>query len=506
LVFNAINAVTGRYLLDPRQAKDLADLARGVPVAEPRQLQELKYWNQRSTQATLGPVQGIDPFNPAETGWAIVFPADSDSTAIRDALKPLLDLRRSQASAKKEKYYQEFGAEWGYRPGESKQDFLARLGAGPGPADPENVPYYLLLVGDPEAIPFRFQYQLDVQYAVGRLWFGDPDGRPDLPAFAGYARSVVAAESGGQVALPRKAVLFGPRNTNDRATALSADDLVKPLADDLKGSTGKAAGWDVQAILADEATKARLGSVLGGPGTPTLLFTASHGLGFPAGHPRQYAEQGALVCQDWPGPDELDGELPASQYFSAADVDDSASLLGLITFHFACYGAGTPQMDDFAHSRRGSTQDTIAPHAFLAGLPRRLLGHPRGGALAVIGHVERAWGYSFRWARAGRQLQTFSSTLRTLMSGAPVGWATEFLNQRYAELSSDLSTELEEIRWGRQSDDLALAGMWTANSDARSFVILGDPAVRLPLAADGGRPRPALDPVVLAPTPMDPAG
>ncbi|HLE51582.1 MAG TPA: hypothetical protein VI755_05945, partial [Anaerolineales bacterium] len=282
-------------------------------------------------------------------------------------------------------------------------------------------------------------------------------------------------------ALPPKAVFFGVENPDDRATQLSANLLVQPLAD-LFAADRPHSGWEIQSIRGEGATKAALSECIMAHDSPALIFSASHGMGFPNADPRQLPHQGALLCQDWPGPTAWSGPIPEEHYYSADDIASDAHLLGKLSFHFACYGAGTPQMDDFTHQYFREPA-LIAPHAFLAHLPQRLLSHPKGGMLAVVGHVERAWGFSFNWREAGSQLAVFESTLKRLMAGQPVGLAMEYFNERYAELSTMLTEELQGAQFGKQINVYELASAWTANNDARSYVVIGDPAVRLRVTA-----------------------
>jgi hypothetical protein len=452
VIFNGVDGRSGQYLFPPMSAAEIVESLQKMP---------------RSRERALAP--GLDPKDLAVTGWGVVF-HEQESPEIRKALAPLLEHRKGQASLNYEHLYQEFWGEAGYHDGESKEDFLAKHDAVTGAVNPDRMPYYLLLVGGPERIPFHFQHQLDVQYAVGRIAFDTPE------EYARYARNVVQAEAEGPVC-NRRLALFGVSNPDDYATNLSADRLVRPLAKRLEtpASWQRARDWQVSSFVAEEATKERLGRLLGGEEAPALLFTASHGMGFPNGDPLQRAHQGSLLCQDWPGPKQWRGSVPPDLYFSGDDVNGDARLHGLVTFHFACHGVGTPATDEFAISN-GTSPRTLAPSPFVARLPQRLLA---SGALAVIGHVERTWAYSFLGKLSLSQLDAFEWALRMMMDGCPVGYAMEWFNQWYGELSTDLTLAVQKIGYGEKLSDEDLAGLWTANNDARNYAVTGDPAVRV---------------------------
>ena len=459
-VFNGIEGRSGQYLFPPMSAAEIVERLRTMP------------W---SSEKAVAP--GIDPKELSATGWGVIF-HEHASPEVREALRPLLDHRKAEAGRELEHFYQEFTGENGYQAGESKEKFLGKHDAVTGGVDPDRMPYYLLLVGGPEEIPFHFQHQLDVQYAVGRISFDTPE------EYARYAQSVVDAETKG-AGRARRLALFGVCNPDDPATGLSAGRLVRPLAERLVEPKKWQAvrDWEVRSSVAQEATKARLGQFLSGEENPAILFTASHGMGFPHGDDLQRDHQGALLCQDWPGPKEWSGPVPTDFYFSGDDVNGDVRVHGLIAFHFACHGAGTPEKDEFAmRSEFGSLPRALAPQPFVARLPQRLLAHPGGGALAVIGHVERTWAYSFLGQRSLSQLDAFDWALRLLMDGFPVGYAMEYFNQRYGELAADLTLALQKIGYGEWFSDDELAGLWTANNDARNYAVLGDPAVRVKVA------------------------
>lgn len=501
LAFNGLNPATGEYLVSPLPVETLRDRLAGVELNDLVNQESLVVLeSQAGEKLPLPP--GTDPQALDQMGWALIFPAElraEQVDAILEALSELVGLRRGQAGDRF-RVYRGTGDRPGIEPGESAVNFLLRLGGQPGSPDLDILPYYLLLIAPPHQVSFQFQHELSLQRAVGRLWF------ENLEAYASYARGVVRSEATPtSIHRPRSSVFFSPSNPKDRPTALSAARLVDPLQTYLeKNLAGK--GWQFEKVVPADATRSRLHSLLHTRPTPSLLFSASHGLGLPSNDPNQALLQGALVCQDWPGP--LSGPIERSMVLAGEDLEPGADLTGLIAFFFACFSAGTPEWDEFAGAR-GAERGLLAPIPFLSNLPVRMLGQPGGAALAVIGHVERACGYSYYWNRkyssAGIQQpnrpgnpanrvqpagepRTFQYALHELLLGSRVGYAFGHLTQRYAELATLLAAELAELRFNPQYDAEKIALHWIGAHDARGYAILGDPAVRLSLRAVGDLP------------------
>ena len=471
IVFNGIDATTGEYLVPPMQLDEIASIARGEKPKKDILTWLATVWHKIRTPY-MGLPLGVEPSDVAQAGWAIVFLKDEDP-AVKAALQPLIDHRTAQIHNEKIVKVLEF------HPDEQWEQWLGRHFVAPGTVEPTKIPFYLLLVGDPRKIPFEFGHLLDVEYCVGRLHF-------DTPAeYHTYATSVIEYETSNAIPNQREAVFFAPRHAFDPATKMSADHLVNPLADglfaseDLDKKTGVAQRWgyNTRKIWGEKATKAAFNEIIrskNGSAPPAFLFTASHGMGFPRGHVSQKLGQGALLCQDWPG----FGSINPDHYFSAADIPAESHVQGMVIFHFACYAGGTPERDLFFHTP-GQPPPKIAEQPFLAALPKAWLTHPAGGALAVIGHVERAWGYSIITPDAGAQIQTFENAIGRILVGQPLGYALKDFHERYAVLSTGLSALIQKAGWGENIDQATLAARWIERNDAEGYILIGDPAVAL---------------------------
>ncbi len=445
LHFNGMDGETGDYLLRPRGVDEfgvLLERSKLQPRGAAKRVKRL-----------------LDARDLAAAGWGVIW-GPNVGPEIHEALKPLLDHRRSQATRSKERRFKELD----YLPGESPLDFLRRHGLGLDLVDPDKLPYYLLHVADPTDIPFDFQFELGLQHAVGRL---DLDTAAD---YAAYTQHVVSAETDDPIHTPT-AAFFGVEHPGDALTRLTVDKLVKPLE---KRIADQRPDWRVATLLRHAADKANLARMLDGANSaPNVLFTCSHGVRFSPKNTRQPSQQGALLCADWPGMAawEKGKAIPESYLFAAQDIPSDAKLGSLIAFNFACYSAGTPRLDPYAKK----DPRVAAEQPFVSSLPKRLL---RQGALAVIGHVDVAFEHSFLWAE-NSQLEVFVSTLGAIMAGEPIGFALDFFNERFALVSAHL---LRAISMRSQGDDLERYKLWTIYHDTRHFMMLGDPATRLNVA------------------------
>jgi hypothetical protein len=470
-----INALTGAAT-PPLQLADLEANLKDLPGA-----------TQRIANSThLGTDYSVDdPNDLTQAGWGIIFASDADP-AIKTQLQPLIDLRSRQVQDPKLFGIFDGPTNGGVLPGQTADSWAQQRGVSlTAPVDPYQggVPFYLLIVGSPDRIPFEFQALLKMQWAVGRLAFDD------IEDYGRYAQAVVQYEDPTFRPFQRKnAAVWVTRNYGDIATAMLSGAVCQDFLS-TTNALGSRPGFNLDAFPNEKATKAQLAEILRGNlpgGAPAVFFTGSHGCdytGSDAATQRRY--QGALVTQEWiPG-----AQTGSTNQFSGEDVPTDARLQGAIAFLFACYSGGCPTTDSYYRKPDGSPI-SLGPAPMIASLPQALL---RSGALAVIGHVDLAFPYAFQDVNGTPQMQAVRTPLELLLRGKRAGLAADSLSILWSSLSAQLGLALGANPAPVGAAPTAPAGstppaaatspaiprLTVARDDARNYILLGDPAVRL---------------------------
>lgn len=463
--FNGIDGVTGQ-VHPPIPLQNLVPLITGEQ-AEPAAVKRL-YRAVRAKRLLVTELHtAIDKIE--KVGWGILYHAAEDP-AVLTALRPLIEHRAGQIGNPALIH------ELVYRDEPSVEAWLDHQGVTLGTIEPTKVPFYLLIIGGPERIPFAFGQQLDLQYAVGRLHFATAE------EYTTYVQGVIDYES-GRVKNSKEVVVFAAEDPNDGAIRISNEKLVQPL---LAGTgDGEAAlaqhDFPVRKLTGADATKRALQQLLASPDPatlpPALLFSVTHGVEWPMDDPRQATAQGALYCGQ---SGHASNPMPA-EYFAADDLTDDARVQGMVAFFFACFGGGTPTHDRYFDQKQllqagDGERQQLAAAPFFAPLPKRLLAHPNGSALACIGHVDRVFATSFTNRHGEPRLGAFRQGIGEILSGNPVGLVLTTFNERYAAKSVEISSHLEA---GEATLSPKNITDWLIRNDAEGYILLGDPAVRL---------------------------
>lgn len=419
--------------------------------------------------------------------WALVVPAGERGKRLLSILAPLRELRAEQQGAPVDVYEAPPGQD-----ADAAHEFRART-VHPSSKPMREQARYLLLAGGPEVLSQELHEELagDGSCYVGRLAFEKDED------YEAYVAKVVARERRPPEARRARAVVLCVRDGTS-PTKTGHEYLVAPMARRLRDERKLGhfpASELVEAVLTDGSSQ-RLLELAQQP-EPGLFFTLSHGVGAPgagwSSAEEQRRRQGCMV-------------LGRHEELTPDDVGRRVFMPGGIWFSFACFSAGTPTgsvyqpwMEHLIQQRAMAPQELesvqrsrpVDARPFVAALPQAALANPRG-PLAVIGHVDLAWTFSFHDAFTGRShVYRFEGALSSLVQGHRAGVAlnmlARFARQADAALRRQYQAE-EEARLASRPTAPASgdrAYLWMERHDLTRYVLLGDPAVRLVEPSEG---------------------
>ena len=334
-----------------------------------------------------------------------------------------------------------------------------------------DLPWYLLIVGGPDIIPWWVQYHLNLIAFTGRLALSEP-------ALENYVAALMTNWR-GSAARRQHPVIWSVDQGQPDITWLMTQTVANELEKSYIGDA-EVGATKLKRLTKEMASGSALATALAAE-TPALIVTTSHGKTGPIASPGAMLEQlGVLV----------DANGVALEYMNMLG---QWSPDGAIWYAHACCSAGSDSTSRFVDLVPAGTsvQRVLAAVAALgahvAPMPTALLGASKP-LKAFIGHVEPTFDWTLRDTRNKQVLTSgIVSALYSelfLANPVPVGMAFRSVfstvagQQNIANLKRAEAVDLAK----REAATKEMVRAQLLAHDRQNIVILGDPTVALPTA------------------------
>ncbi|HEX6044353.1 MAG TPA: hypothetical protein VFZ22_07685 [Pyrinomonadaceae bacterium] len=415
------------------------------------------------------PLADVKNWKDKDVGWGLVLPhrpelSPAQLATADDAPEPIRRLRAERNDAPVFRYRSEWTLRYThlttYRTG--VEEIVPMHSALPGLAA-GRLPFYLLIYGSPETIPWGLQFNLNASRAVGRL---DLDGEALENYVAALINEWSTAESDAHDAL-----FWSANNGQADITKLMRDSIADRIQNEFKNYTDMKQvkfidGFDggaTSGMLVDALEELK----------PGFILTTSHGQTGPLDDAATMARDLGLLV------DENYDFMRPEQILADWQPD------GAIWYAHACCSAGSNSMTMYdGLVPPGSDVDLLLKGvatvgSLVAPLPRALLGAKKP-LRAFVGQVEPTFDWTLQQPHANGyltgplQLALFNH----LFQPEPLGMALRSCYEKLGSLYTAYDQAFRDFNSGADTRSTLLFCQLAAR-DVQSMVILGDPTAIL---------------------------